>query len=289
MSFTLQGRELSPDDLGLIRQLLQEHPRWSRWRLSRVLCEHWHWRNAVGQIKDMAARTLLLKLQERGHIQLPPRRQTPANRMRQTQVTPGVWDRSVLASSLGELGSLEVSEVSRDRSQRQRVAAALSQFHYLGFGGAVGENLQYTVGDGHGRLLACLVFGAAAWKCQSRDQFIGWNLEQRRRNLGGLANNSRFLILPWIKVPGLASWVLGSVARRLSPDWQYKYGHPLHAVETFVEQERFAGTAYRAAHWLRVGATTGRTRQDRSRLLAAPVKDIYLHPLHRKFRERLCA
>ena len=286
MSFTLQGRELSSDDLGLIRQLLQEHPQWSRWRLSRVLCERWHWRNAVGQIKDMAGRTLLLKLQERGHIQLPARRQTPANRMRQTQVAPEEWDRSVLASSLGELGSLEVS---RDRSQRQRVAAALSQFHYLGFGGAVGENLQYIVGDGHERLLACLVFGAAAWKCQSRDQFIGWNPEQRRRNLGGLANNSRFLILPWVKVPGLASWTLGSVTRRLSSDWQAKYGHPLQAVETFVEPERFAGTAYRAAHWLRVGATTGRTRQDRSRLLAAPVKDIYLHPLHRKFRERLCA
>ncbi len=289
MSFTLQGRELSPDDLGLIRQLLQEHPQWSRWRLSRVLCERWNWRNAVGQIKDMAGRTLLLKLQARGHIQLPARRQTPANRMRQTQVAPGVWDRSAIASSLGELGSLQVSEVSRDRSQRQRVAGALSQFHYLGFGGAVGENLQYLVRDGHERLLACLVFGAAAWKCQSRDQFIGWNLAQRRRNLGGLANNSRFLILPWVKVPGLASWVLGSVARRLSSDWQAKYGHPLYAVETFVEKERFAGTAYRAAHWLRVGATTGRTRQDRSRLLAAPVKDIYLHPLHRKFRERLCA
>lgn len=239
--------------------------------------------------RQVAARTLLLKLQERGHVQLPPRRQTPAKRMRQTQVAPEAWDRSVLASSLGELGSLQVSEVSRDRSQRQRVAAALRQFHYLGFGGAVGENLQYTVGDRHERLLACLVFGAAAWKCQSRDQFIGWNLAQRRRNLGGLANNSRFLILPWVKVPGLASWVLGSVARRLSSDWQAKYGHPLHAVETFVEQERFAGTAYRAAHWLRVGATTGRTRQDRSRLLAAPVKDIYLRPLHRKFRERLCA
>lgn len=289
MSLTLQGRELSPEDLGLIRQLLQEHPQWSRWRLSRVLCERWHWRNAAGQIKDMAGRTLLLKLQERGHIELPARRQTPANRMRQTQVTSEVWDRSVLASSLGELGSLEVTEVSRDRSQRQRVAGALSQFHYLGFGGAVGENLQYIVRDGHERLLACLVFGAAAWKCQSRDQFIGWNLAQRRRNLGGLANNSRFLILPWVKVPGLASWVLGSVARRLSSDWQAKYGHPLYAVETFVEKERFAGTAYRAAHWLRVGATTGRTRQDRSRLLAAPVKDIYLHPLHRKFRERLCA
>lgn len=289
MNLILQGRELSPDDLGLIRQLLLEHPQWSRWRLSKVLCQRWNWRNATGQLKDMASRTLLLKLQERGHIQLPPRRQIPANRMRQTQVEPLVWDAAAIASSLGELGRLQVREVSRDRSQRQMVAAALCQFHYLGFGGAVGENLQYTVCDGQGRLLACLVFGSAAWKCQGRDQFIGWNIGQRRRHLCHLTNNTRFLILPWVKVPHLASWALGSVTRRLSPDWQAKYGHPIHAVETFVEKERFSGTAYRAANWLCVGQTTGRTRQDRSRCIQAPVKDIYIYPLHRKFRERLHA
>ena len=289
MTFTLQGRELGPVELGFIRQLLQEHPDWSRRRLSQALCQRWNWRNGVGQLKDMASRTLLLKLQARGQIQLPARRQTPANRMRQTQIAPWVWDSSAIASSLGELGRLQVSEVSRDRAQRQFVAAALGQFHYLGFGGAVGENLQYTVREAQGRLLGCLVFGSAAWKCQGRDQFIGWNLAQRRRNLCCLTNNSRFLILPWVKTPHLASWALGAVARRLSADWQAKYGHPIQAVETFVEQQRFAGTAYRAANWLWVGATTGRTRQDPSRLMAAPVKDIYLYPLHRNFRQRLCA
>lgn len=289
MSFRLQGRELGPVDLGLIRQLLFEHPDWSRRRLSQELCEEWNWRNAAGQLKDMASRTLLLKLQERGHIRLPERRQTPANRMRQTKVEPLVWDGSGISSTLEGLGSLQVTEVSSGRSERQHVAAALRQFHYLGFGGAVGENLQYTVRDGQGCLLACLVFGSAAWKCQGRDEFIGWNLDQRRRNLCHLTNNSRFLILPWVKVPHLASWALGSVTRRLSQDWQAKYGHPLQAVETFVEKERFSGTAYRAANWLRVGETTGRTRQDRCRLIAAPIKDIYLYPLHRKFRERLCA
>lgn len=289
MTLTLQDRELGPPELGFIRQLILDHPDWSRWRLSRVLCQLWNWRNAAGQLKDMASRTLLLRLQERGHIQLPPRRQTPANRMRQTRVAPLTWDGEDIAASLGDLGSLQITEVSRERSQRQQVAAALSQFHYLGFGGAVGENLQYTVRDDRARLLACLVFGSAAWKCQGRDEFIGWSIQQRRSNLSLLTNNTRFLILPWVMVPHLASWVLGSVTRRLSADWQSKYGHPIQLVETFVEQERFTGTTYRAANWLRVGQTTGRTRQDRTRTIQAPVKDIYLYPLHRKFRQRLCA
>lgn len=288
MTITLQGRQLRPQDLRVIRQLIQEHPHWSRWQLSKALCQQWNWRNGAGQLKDMASRTLLLKLQERGHIQLPERRQTPASRMRQTKVEPVVWDKSPIAAGLSELGFLHVAEVSQDRAQRQQVAAALSQFHYLGFGGAVGENLQYTLRDGRDRLLACLVFGAAAWKCQARDQFVGWTVEQRRRALAQLTNNTRFLILPWVQVSHLASWVLAAVTRRLSADWQIKYGHPIDLVETFVEKDRFRGTAYRAANWRCVGQTTGRTRQDKHRVIQAPVKDVHLYALHRKFRQRLC-
>lgn len=289
MTFTLQGRQMTADDLGFIRRLLQEHPQWSRWRLSKVLCEQWNWRNAAGQLKDMAGRTLLLKLQERGHIQLPARRRTPASRMRQTRVELRVWQDTPIRSSLSELGPLQVAQVSQDPAQRRQVAAALRQFHYLGFGGTVGENLQYTVRDERGRWLACLVFGSAAWKCQSRDAFIGWTIDQRTRHLAHLTNNTRFLILPWVHVPHLASWTLGAVNRRLSRDWQAKYGHPIHLVETFVERDRFRGTAYRAANWLRVGETTGRTRQDRDRSMEAPVKDVYVHPLQRNFRTRLCS
>ena len=289
MTLTLQGRELSPEDLGSIRQLIGEHPDWSRWRLSKALCDAWDWRNAAGLPKDMAARSLLLKLQERGHIQLPARRQTPASRMRQTRVEPLQCDESPIASTLGSLGSLQIAEVSQDRCGRQQVAAALRQFHYLGFGGAVGENLQYTVCDPQKRLLACLVFGSAAWKCQSRDAHIGWTVDQRHRNLCFLTNNTRFLILPWVKVPSLASWTLSRVLRRLSRDWQTKYGHPIHCVETFVEKDRFRGTAYQAANWVGVGETTGRTRQDRDRSIQAPVKDVYLYPIHRNSQERLCA
>jgi len=188
---------------------------------------------------------------------------------------------------LREAGPLQVSEVSRDPGPRRELAAALAQFHYLGFGGTVGENLQYTVRDGRGRLLAGLVFGAAAWKCQDRDRFIGWTAEQRKRNLGLLSGNARFLILPWVRVSHLASWTLAAALRNLSADWQAKYGHPVHLVETFVQRDRFRGIAYQAANWIHVGQTTGRTRQDRYSRIQAPVKDIYLYPLQRHFRERL--
>jgi len=287
----VQGRPVGELDLEWLRQWMGQNPGRSRRRLSQALATHWNWRNGAGQLKDMAARTLLLKLHQRGLIALPPRRQFPTNRMRcltAARENP-VWDQSSIKCDLAQLGMLAVSEVSSQAPERVWVKAALSQFHYLGFGGAVGENLQYVVRDGQGRPLACLVFGAAAWKCQDRDRFIGWSASQRQRHLGLVANNTRFLILPWVKVPHLASWILGQISRRIARDWQVKYGHGLVLLETFVERERFRGTAYRAANWLAVGATTGRTRQDRHTCLQVPVKDIYLYPLRRDFREVLPA
>jgi hypothetical protein len=284
----VQGRCVSAGDLRGLEQLMGAHPQWSRWRLSRALCEQWEWRNEAGQLKDMAARTLLLKLEQRGLVALPPRRRMPINRMQGGWIARRAWDQVPVAGALESLGPLFVQEISGERSGRQQVAAALSQFHYLGYGGAVGENLQYVVRDAQDRLLACLVFGAAAWKCQARDQFIGWDPVQRRRNLRHLANNSRLLILPWVKVPHLASWLLSQVTGRLGEDWQAKYGHPVVLVETFVQRPPFLGTAYRAANWIQVGATTGRTRQDSQRRIQAPLKDVYLYPLRRDFREQLC-
>jgi hypothetical protein len=151
----------------------------------------------------------------------------------------------------------------------------------------VGENLQYVVRDGQNRPLACLVFGAAAWKCQDRDRFIGWTAQQRQKHLGLVSNNTRFLILPWVRVPDLGSWILGQVARRIGRDWQAKYGHPVVLLETFVERERFRGTVYQAANWQRVGQTTGRTRQDRHTCIQVAVKNIYVYPLGCGFRQVL--
>jgi hypothetical protein len=164
----------------------------------------------------------------------------------------------------------------------------LATHHYLGFTRTVGENLKYVVKDRHGRHLACMLFGAAAWKTKPRDQFIGWTDPIRPRRLQWVANNTRFLILPWVRVPHLASHLLARVLKRISEDWLYKYGHTLHLIETFVERGRFRGTCYQAANWKLVGQTTGRSRQDRYSSMSVPVKDIYLYPLTPRFKELLC-
>lgn len=290
-SLTIQGRQISPAELHGLRQWVGENPRWSRWRLSRELATRWDWRNGAGVLKDMAARTLLVKLAQRGLIALPERRQVPTNRMRcGAQPARELPESSEpIAGRLAQLKPLSLQEVSGQPTARAWVKEALARFHYLGFGGAVGENLQYVVRDGQGRPLACLVFGAAAWKCQARDRFVGWTAEQRQQHLGLVANNTRFLILPWVKVPDLGSWILGQVAGRIARDWQSKYGHSVVLLETFVERERFRGTVYRAANWESVGVTAGRSRQDRHTCLQVPRKEIYLYPLRRSFREALGA
>jgi Domain of unknown function (DUF4338) len=284
----IQGRQLGEEELRQVRGLIAQHGEWSRRRLSQQLCVVWNWRNGAGQYKDMAARTLLVKLEQRGLIQLPPRRQIPINRMRATVRRPRLWDQTPIQGRLAELGQLRVEEVSQERERREELAAALEQFHYLGSGGGtVGENLQYRVGQADDRLLAGLWFGAAAWKCAARDQWIGWSAEQRARRLPWIVNNSRLLILPWVRAPNLGSWILGQVLRRLSADWERKYGHGVALVETFVERERFRGTVYRAANWQHLGHTQGRSRQDRYSCLQVPVKDVYVYPLQGNFREVL--
>jgi hypothetical protein len=283
----VQGRPVTEKDLNDIRQLIAAHPDWSRRRLSEVVSTQWNWRNGAGRLKDMAARSLLVKLHQRGCIQLPARRQVPTNRMRVGAIATRLWDTTPRCSSLEELGPVEVREVSAEPSGREALTAALAQFHYLGSGGTVGENLQYLVTDLQGRLLAGLLFGSAAWKCRDRDRFIGWEAAEREANLWRMTNNSRFLILPWVRVPHLGSWILSRVLRRLSAHWQSKYGHAVVLVETFVDRGRFRGTVYQAANWQRVGATQGRTRQDRHTSMRVPVKDIYLYPLERSFREAL--
>jgi hypothetical protein len=289
----VQGRLLGEADLQYIRDLRREHPQWTRRRLSEHLVEHWRWYNAAGRAKDMAARTLLLKLQARGLIDLPAPRNGNGNRQRSAKARRLV--QAELLSSRPEpiTGSLRALqplglECVAGLVERRRVARLLATHHYAGFSGAVGENVQYRIRDAQGRELAVMVFGAAAWKVAARDQFIGWSVAQRRQGLPGIANQQRFLILPWVRVPHLASHALALALQRLSSDWQMRYGHPVWLVETFVEEDRFAGTAYRAAGWRRVGQTTGRTRQDRDRTLQVPLKSIWVKPLHPRFREYLC-
>jgi hypothetical protein len=288
-SGVIQGRRIGPEQLQQVRALVAAHPQWSRYRLSRELCALWDWRTPTGQWKDMAARTLLLKLDRRGWVRLPERRVASPNRHRLVAPAPQPWERTPISGSLSDLGGVELTEVSSSALGRAEVRGLLAQFHYLGWRMPVGENLQYLARSGSGRLLAVLVFGAAAWKCAVRDQWIGWTLEQRPARLGALANHQRFLIAPWVRVRYLASHLLGAVARRIAADWQRKYGHPVVLLETFVERDRFAGTCYRAANWQGLGSTQGRSRQDRDRQLRVPVKEVYAYPLQPDWREVLTA
>ena len=298
----IQGREVTPDDIELIRQVLNANPSWNRTRLSQELCLLWNWRAANGQVKDMACRTLLLKLEQRGHITLPVR-QSPSGWGGRNISIPHVPHKTgPIACALSNLKPVHVELVEacsfdklRTGSERSRrdtsllglFKCLLSRYHYLGFNCTVGENMKYMVFDREQNPLACLLFGSAAWKNAPRDDFIGWDAAAREANLNLVTNNTRFLILPWVRVPHLASHILGKVARRISGDWMKKYGHPIYLLETFVERDCFRGICYQAANWILVGQTKGRSRNDRHATLKVPVKDIYLCPLTKRFRETL--
>jgi len=285
----MQGRQLSGEDIGLIRGLLDEHPEWGRSRLSEELCLRWDWRNARGRIKDMAARTLLLKLERAGHIQLPQRRGPSPNGRHNRRVPVVEHATEPIRGALRDLRPLAVSVIEPGSQDLPLFNCLLDRYHYLGHRSTVGENIRYLVRDREGREVGCSLFGSAAWKCADRDAFLGWDRATRQRNLQGLTNNTRFLVLPWVVVPHLASHVLGLIARRIRADWQVKYGHPVQAMETFVDRDRFKGTCYRAANWLRLGSTRGRTRNDREHCIRVTVKDVYLYPLVKDFRRELCA
>ncbi len=285
----IQGRLLSDTDISLIRQLLTEHPEWGRSRLSEELCRRWAWCNALGRLKDMAARTLLLKLERQGHIRLPERRSASPNGWRNRHVPIVEHATDPIRGPLRDLRPVSVSIVAPGSEDLRLFNGLLARYHYLGHRNTVGENLRYLVRDRVGRPLACALFGSAAWTCADRDAFLGWDDTTRERNLQQLTNNTRFLVFPWVVVPHLASHVLGRIARRIRADWQAKYGHPVYALETFVDRDRFQGTCYRAANWLRLGATRGRTRNDRAHRICAAVKDVYLYPLGKDFRRELGA
>jgi hypothetical protein len=289
----VQRRRIGASELGWIRELMAAHPPWGRSHLSIHLAQRWNWRNAVGQLKDMAARSLLLKLERRGLLCLPPRQRpgTANHRACRIALEPELplprISQVRLCSALAPLRPLRVRPVDNEEGRRD-FTRLLQQHHYLGYYRPVGENLPSVVESRCGRPLACALFGAAAWKCAPRDRFIGWGPQVRQEHLPSIANNMRLLILPWVEVPQLASHLLGTLARRVSGDWQRKYGHGIYLLETFVEHERFAGTAYRAANWIHLGQTQGRGHQGPDpRIPSASIKDIYLWPLHPRFRQLL--
>ncbi len=284
-----QGRHIFPSDLSWLRDLVAQHSDWSRHQLTQHICRHWGWQTHTGQLKTFAARSLIDTLEQRGLLQLPPIRVAARRHMlppfRKGFLPPTA---TPIATSLTTLMPLSIHIPTPNSYEDSCVGYYLNHYHYLGFTRTVGEHLKYLVQDHSGQHLACLLFGSAAWKTTPRDTFVGWEPATRAANLTLMTNNTRFLILPWVRVPHLASHLLGRVMRRLQQDWIEKYGHPVHLVETFVERARFKGICYKAANWLHVGHTQGRSRQDRHNDLRVPVKEIYLYPLSRHFRQALC-
>jgi hypothetical protein len=285
----LQGRRISDEDVAYIRRLIADHPHWSRNQIALALAEAWNWRTATGRLKNFAGSSLLLKLETRGLIELPKRRRPPPAHLVRPPEPDLPWpEPDPITGPLSALQPLSIEPLCTKQTGYAVIARYLIGYHYLGFRRSVGENLAYLIRDRQGCDLACALFGAPAWRLRVRDQFIGWDHATLARRLGCITNNTRFLILPWVRVPHLASHLLACITRRLDADWQAKYGHPIYLVETFVDRSRFQGTCYRAANWTCVGQTQGRGRQDRDRTLRVPVKDVYLYPLTPLFREELC-
>jgi len=283
-----RGRTIGADAIALIRSIIAQNPRASRRKLSVLLCQAWDWRQANGAWRDMVCRGLMLMLHRAGHIELPPKRQSPTNPLarRVKPATDFLLDRSPLQGPLRRLQPLVIRQVRRT-GWESLFNGLIERDHYLGYIQPVGEHLKYMV-FAQDRPIACLGWSSAPWHIAPRDQFIGWSPALRRRNLALIACNTRFLILNWVRVPHLASHLLGCMARQISADWQQVYGHPVHFLETFVDRERFKGTCYRAANWVPLGQTTGRWREEKKGESARHLKDVLGYPLSKDFREKLC-
>ncbi|HMR09079.1 MAG TPA: DUF4338 domain-containing protein [Polyangiaceae bacterium] len=283
-----RGRNYTSDDIRSIREVIAAHPDANRFRLSERLCEAWDWRQPNGHLRDMVARGLMLALHRAGEIELPAPRGTPRESLgRRHRPRLVEIDATPIIGDLADLRPLEFRRVRRTADE-PLFNSLLEQHHYLGYTQPVGEHLKYLV-FAQGRPIACLVWQSAPRHLGPRDRFIGWSAEARLRNIRFLAYNPRYLILPWVKVPHLASHILGKMARIVQRDFEEMYGHTLHYLETFVDPDLYRGTCYFAANWVELGWTTGRGKDSVSKKPNRTLKKVLGYPLTQQFRERLGA
>jgi hypothetical protein len=283
-----RGRVVTAEDILYIRELITAHPGASRRRLSQTLCEAWQWKQANGALRDMVCRGLLLMLDRAGHIELPAVKCMPHNPLvRRERPEPVLIDTTPIDGALQELRPVEIQQVRRTNDE-PLFNGLMEQYHYLNYEQPVGEHLKFLVWA-QGRPLACLAWSSAPRHLGSRDRYIGWSAEARRRNIRFLAYNTRYLLLPWVRVPHLASHILGKMTSQLSQHWERMYGHPVYFAETFIDPGRFRGTCYRAANWKLLGLTTGRGKNDHTYKPNRPIKEVLGLPLTPRFRELLQA
>lgn len=281
---TYRGRNATKADIEFINGLINDNPTASRRALSQMLCRKWNWVQANGSLRDMIARGFMLELHRNGHINLPARKHNPPNPFlnRKKPERPEI-DQTPVMMTLKEISPLDIVLV-KNTSHEPLFNSLIEHHHYLGYCHPVGEQLKYMVFAGK-RPVACFSWSSAARHIGARDRYIGWKKQHRDHNLCYIAYNNRFLILPWFRVPHLASWLLGYMGRNLSRDWESIYCHPVYYLETFVDTELFAGTCYRAANWHYLGDTTGRGKQENRHIKTRSIKAVWGYPLARDFRQ----
>ena len=280
-------REFTDEILERIGQTVRDTADLTRGALSRLVCGWLDWKDAAGRAKESSCRALLVKLERRGLIELPAAR--PVSFQPGEQARAGVEEQwPELKTTLQRLGDVELVVVNGNRSHSRVWRAMMKAHHPLGDGPLCGAQLRYLIRSEQG-WLGGLSFSSAAWRLGVRDQWIGWSEATRAARLPRIALNSRFLILPSVQVPHLASHVLGLATRQLAGDWQQRYGDKPVLVETFVDSSRYRGTCYRAANWIDLGLTEGRGRQDRARLEQVSRKHVFVYPLQRNWRNILTA
>jgi hypothetical protein len=282
-----RGKVFGPREIDEIREVIEAHREQSRWFISRELCRRWGWTQPNGILKDIICRGLLVRLEAQGLIELPPRGKIPPYHLSPRKKPPSVEvDQTPIEGKLSDLRPIELLQVRRTPLQKL-YNSLIEQYHYLGYTRPVGEHLEYIAWS-HGRPVACLGWCSAPRHIGCRDQYLGWTKEQRMKNLDRIVINTRFLILPWVRIPHLASHLLGMMARRIPRDWQEIYHHEVVWLESFVDPERgFLGTCYKAANWIYLGQTTGRGKNDQTGRPNRSLKDVLGYPLRRDFREAL--
>jgi hypothetical protein len=281
-SLTFCGRTFHSHELELMSQTAAQFSALGVTEIARTVCELLEWKRPNGGLKNHECRQLLERLATEGVLTLPELRRLGGRGPRRI-VTAPVFEPEPVEYSVNECGPLQLILVE-GKAESRLWRELVERHHCLGCRVPFGAHLRYFVRDRE-RELACLLWTSPAWKMQPRDAWIGWSDEQRRGNLQSIVNNGRFLVLPWVRIKGLASKILALSARQLPRDWENRYGHHPVLLETLVDAARFRGTCYRAANWIHVGQTTGRGRMDREhKSHGQSIKDIYLYPLIRDAR-----
>jgi hypothetical protein len=282
-----RGKNYTLREINEVREILIACRDRSRRFISQEICRRWGWRQPNGVLKDMICRGLLLQLEAQGFIELPPRKKNPLNPLSRHQKPEIIKvDQTPHVGELFDLRPIELVVVRRTPLERL-YRSLIEEQYYLGYRRPVGEHLEYLAMF-QGEPVACLGWSSAPRHIGCRDRYLGWDQEQRRKNLCRIVINTRFLILPWVHVPHLASHLLGLSARRVSQDWEKMYHHEIVWLETFVDPERgFEGTCYKAANWVCLGQTTGRGKDDRTNKANRSLKLVFGYPLRKAFRQVL--